>query len=87
MSIDMSDAQNSTTRATSSATPMRPSGVRSSISLTNSSMPGAVTLAMNASRPSVCVMLGATASTRTPAGPNSTAVARVRPTTACFDVM
>ena len=30
---------------------------------------------------------GATASTRTPAGPNSTAVARVSPTTACFDVM
>ena len=45
MSIAMSEAQNSTTRATSSATPMRPSGVRSSISLTNSSMPGAVTLA------------------------------------------
>ena len=33
------------------------------------------------------VMLGATASTRTPYGPSSTAAARVRPTTPCLDVM
>ena len=75
----------STTRAMSSGTPARPSGL-SAVRVAMSS-PAASSGASCSVVPGVVTNAGATPSTRMSRGPNSMASALVVPTSACFDVM
>ena len=76
-------AANTTTLATSSATPMRPSGLVDARLATSSPAFNSGSISMRT--PGVSITVGAIPNTRMPSGPNSRASALVAPTTACFD--